>query len=176
MGGRVVADREEHPRIALPERVPTPHGRRLGMEEDRRVPLGPRIGDLAGGADGGPHRFRRLHPPGVVEPCGAERRVPVGGTPATGDPLRGPYHILHVPAPLRRKPRHDPRAHEFRGQSAPCRTKGGTIDPFGTVVWAIRFHPLSSTPRPRWASATRLKGPITDSRPTLDTPSMITLG
>lgn len=176
VAGRVVAHREQDAGVALPRFCPPPRGRGLGVKQDGRVPRGPRIGLLAGGKDRRSRGRGVFGPPGVVEPGGPEGGVPIRGVPGFGDPSDGLRHGRDVDPARAAESRLNQAPQRVGGQSAPWRTYGGTIEPFGTVVWAIRFHPLSSTPRPTCASAIRVNGPMTDSRPTLETPSMITPG
>jgi len=176
MPGRMVAHREQDLRVGLARRGRRPHGGGLRVEEHGGVACRPGVRLLPRRPD---RRRRFLHaraPPGVVEPCGPDRGLAAVRPPAAGDGRDRFDHGLHVGQSLDAEPRGDHGTELVRRQSAPCRTYGWTIDPCGIVVCAIRFHPLSSTPRPRCASAIRVNGPITDSRPTLEAPSMMTPG
>ena len=176
MSGGMVPDGEEDLGIGLSGGLRPPRRGRLSMEEGGSMAERPRIGLLSRRPDGSHRFFRWRAPERVMEPRRPNRsRVPIGRPGARYLSDRG-GHGLHVREALGAQPGSDDRPEPFRRQSAPCRTYGWTIEPCGIVVCAIRFHPLSSTPRPRCALAIRVNGPITDSRPTLETPSMMTPG
>lgn len=176
MSGRMVKDGEKDPRIVLSDLGSSPYGRGLRVKEDGRVAERPRVRLLSRRADRLDGFIRGGRAPRVMEPGGAQAGFSIELPPVAAQDPHRLRNRLHVRQAAGAQPRSDPSADLFRGQSAPWRTYGCTIEPCGMVVWAIRFHPLSSTPRPRCASAIRVNGPMTDSRPTLETPSMITPG
>lgn len=176
MARRMVANGEQDLRIRLPRPGPRPDGRGLRVEQNRRVPEGPRVGLLSRRPDF-PERPRRARaPPRVVKPCRPQGRLTALFAPPCSHAPDRLRHRLDVGQATRTQSRRDPGPYLVGPQSVPWRTYGCTIEPPGTVVWAIRFHPLSSTPRPTCESAMRVNGPMTDSRPTLEIPSMMTPG
>lgn len=176
MAGGMVPDGEQDARIGFARLGSCPAGRGLGVEQDGGVAQRPRVRFLSRAADRC-HRIGDVRiPKRVVEPGSSDRRHAALLIPLFGYAPDRFRDRLDVDQPRGAETRRDPGPDLFRRQSAPWRTYACTIEPCGTVVWAIKFHPLSSTPRPTCESAMRVKGPMTDSRPTLETPSMMTPG